>query len=213
MPTQPITYFAFVDFENVPEVDLGPVAGTAAHIMLLLGKHQKKLDIALVHQIHRLANQVDLVEVGASGHNALDLTLAYYLGQAVQRDSRAEFFIVSKDNDFDPMIGHLLARQIRIARCASFALLPFLEKPKHAVVTRKLPEDRRAKVINRLKNPTFRNRPSSRKALLAHINAALGKESSEGKAADIISELVDTRALSIDAQGRVTYASAPRVVL
>ena len=119
-------YFVFVDFENVPDVDLGLVTGKPAHVMLLLGKHQKKLDVALVQQIRRFADQVELVEVGASGHNALDLTLAYYLGRAAQRDPEAHFCIISKDNDFDPMISHLRSQQIEIARYASFAALPFL---------------------------------------------------------------------------------------
>jgi hypothetical protein len=213
MPNQAVLHFVFVDFENVPEVDLGLVAGKPAHVMLLLGKHQKKLDIGLVQQIRRLAEQIELVEVGASGHNALDLTLAYYLGRAVQRDPEAQFYIVSKDNDFDPMLGHLKAQQIEAARFTSFAALPFLPQPKTAVATKKAPEDRRAKVIGRLNNPTIRNRPSSRKALLAHIHTALGKETSETGAADILRELVDTRVLSIDALGKVTYAATPRVAL
>lgn len=202
-----ITHFVFVDFENVPEVDLGLVTGKPARVMLLLGKHQKKLDVALVQQIRRLADQIELVEVGGSGPNALDLTLAYYLGQAVQRDPGAQYCIVSRDKDFDPMIGHLHSQQIEVARYASFAALPFLPQPKTAVATRKLPEDRRAKVIGRLKNSTVRNRPSKRKALLAHINAALGKETSESAVADIVRELVDSNVLSIDALGKVTYAA------
>jgi len=75
----------FVDFENVPEVDLGLVEGKPVHVTILIGKNQKKIDLPLVQQIRRLAAQVELVEVGASGRNALDLTLAYYLGQAVLR--------------------------------------------------------------------------------------------------------------------------------
>jgi len=206
MPIQAALHFVFVDFENVQDIDLGLVAGKPAHVMLLLGKNQKKLDIALVQQIRRLADKVELVEVGASGHNALDMTLAYYLGRAVQRDPEAQFHIVSKDADFDPMIGHLQAQLIKVARFGSFSALPFLPQPKAASVTAKPPETRRAKVIARLKSPAIRNRPSSRKALLAHINTALGKETSEAGAADILRELVDSRVLSIDSRGKVTYA-------
>src|ERR1700722_8753501 len=126
MPIPAILHFVFVDFENVPEVDLGLVTGMPAHVMLLLGKHQKKLDVALVQQIRRLADQIELIEVGASGHNALDLTLAYYLGNAVQRNPQAQYYVVSKDSDFDPMLGHLRAQHIEVARFASFAALPFL---------------------------------------------------------------------------------------
>jgi hypothetical protein len=62
----------FVDFENVHEVDLGLVEGKPVQVTLLIGKNQKKIDLALVQQIRRLAAQVALVEVGASGRNALD---------------------------------------------------------------------------------------------------------------------------------------------
>jgi len=59
--------------------------GKSVHVTLLIGKKQTKLDLALVQQMRRVPDQVELVEVGASGHNALDLTLAYYLGRAAER--------------------------------------------------------------------------------------------------------------------------------
>ena len=99
MPANTLTHYVFVDFENVPEVNLGLIEGKPVQVTLLIGKNQKKLDLALVQQIRRLASQVELIEVGASGHNALDLPLAYYLGQAVQRCPDAHFHIVSKDKD------------------------------------------------------------------------------------------------------------------
>ncbi|MES1168419.1 MAG: hypothetical protein ABUL61_04545, partial [Oleiharenicola lentus] len=72
MSTHVFTYFVFVDFENVPTADLGLVEGKPVHVTFLIGKKQTWLDLTLVKQIHRLATQVELVEVGASGHNALD---------------------------------------------------------------------------------------------------------------------------------------------
>ena len=123
-------HFVLVDFENVSEVDLGLVEDRPVHVTLLIGKNQKKLDLALVRQIHRLAARVELVEVGASGHNALDLTLACYLGQAVQQWPTAQFHIVSKDQDFEPTIGHLVARGVEVARCDAFHLLSFLPRAK-----------------------------------------------------------------------------------
>jgi hypothetical protein len=207
MPAEPTAHFVFVDFENVPEVDLGLVGGKPVQVMLLLGKNQKKIDLALVQQIHRLAAQVELVEVGASGHNALDLTLACYLGRAIERAPRAQFWIVSKDKDFEPMISHLCGKQIEVARCGSFASLPFLPQAKKAAATpKKLPEDRRSRVIARLKNSASRNRPASKTALLAHLATALGKQSSEAAIEEIIREVVADGTLSIDAHGKVAYA-------
>lgn len=208
MSTGAFAYFVFVDFENVPNIELSAVAGKSVHVTLLIGKNQKSLDFALVQQIHRLAAQVELVEVGASGHNALDLTLAYYLGQAVLRTPERHFCIVSKDKDFDPLVGHLQREKIKVDRFDSFGALPFLPRSKKtAAPAAKPPVDRRAKVIARLMNPANLARPSSRTALLAHIKTALGKEASDAKGEEILRDLTARKALAIDAKGKVSYAS------
>jgi hypothetical protein len=230
MPADAVSHFVFVDFENVPSVDLGLVEGKPVHVTLLIGKNQKKLDLPLVQQILRMTGQVDLVEVGASGRNALDLTLAYYLGRAVQRSPAAQFHIVSKDKDFEPMISHLSGQSVSVARCDAFAALPFLAAKRRTTATpfppqtkvnvpakaaapskpgvppKKQPVDRRTKIIARLKDPVNRNRPASRDALVAHLRTALGKESSETKVQDLLSALKQERVLTIAADGSVEYA-------
>src|SRR4051812_27262518 len=74
----------FVDFENVPSVDLSLIRGRPVDVTLLIGEKQRRLDLDLVRQIHEHATQVSLVEVGASGRNALDLVLAWHLGHAAE---------------------------------------------------------------------------------------------------------------------------------
>lgn len=214
------THFVFVDFENVPEVDLIGIKEQPVHVTLLLGNKQKKLDLELVKQIKAFTAQVDLVEVGGTGHNALDLTLACYLGRAIERAPTAMFAIVSKDKDFAPMIAHLGGQGIEVARYDSFAALTFLphRKPlvmpkspttsKAASTTKKTTEDRRNKVIARLKNPHARNRPADETALRAHIRSALGKEASDEKVDGIVSELVEDGHLIIDPRGKASYLDA-----
>lgn len=214
------THFVFVDFENVPELDLSAIDGQPVLVTLLIGKNQKKIDLELVEQIQAFAAQVKLIKVGGSGHNALDLTLACYLGRAIERCPNAVFAIISKDKDFAPMIAHLVDHDVAVARYDSFVALPFLHHrkpaapPKSAPATKTLPppkkpaEDRRAKVITRLKNPHNRNRPSDETALHAHIKSALGKQASDTKVADIVRELVTDHALAIDTNGKVSYHDA-----
>lgn len=217
----PPVHFVFVDFENVTEVDLAAIDGQLVHVTLLIGKNQKKIDLDLVEQIQAFAAQVKLVKVGASGHNALDLTLACYLGRAIERAPAASFAIVSKDKDFAPMIAHLLDHEVVVARYDSFAALPFLHHRKPAVAPKSAPaakpgpaakkpaEDRSAKVIARLKNPASRNRPSDEPALRAHLKSALGKESSESKVDDIVRRLCATGVLTIQTNGDVAYPAPP----
>ena len=206
MSTARFEHFVFVDFENVQDVNLGLIAKQPAHVTLLIGKNQKNLSLVLVQQIRRQPDQVDLVEVGATGRNALDLTLAYYLGQSVQSSPGAGFYIVSKDKDFDPLIGHLHARHVKVVRVVSFDALPFLARPrKSAPVPAKPVTDRRAKVMARLMNPANLARPSSRDALVANIKTSYGKGWTSDEGDDILRELVERNALTIDPKGKVSY--------
>ncbi len=225
MESRPFTHFVFVDFENVPKVDLEVVEGKPVHVTLLIGKKQTWLDLPLVQQIHRLAAQVALVEVGASGRNALDLTLACYLGQAVQRSPGADFAIVSKDKDFEAMIGHLQHKGIRVRRHDSFAALPFLQKPKKpAPVVKpaspakisapaKTPtpvqgastDERLEKLISMLKNNTA-PRPKKMSSLLARIGNDFGNKLTEAEQGAKLTELIRRGVLTIDAKGKVSYS-------
>lgn len=226
-PSAGIAHFVFVDFENVPDVDLGGVEGKPVHVTLLIGKNQGKIDFALVDQIHRLSAQVELVKVGASGRNALDLTLACYLGQEVQQNPGAEFYIVSKDRDFEPMIDHLRGKNIKVTRHDSFATLPFLPKPKkHSPVKVAAPvktsapgkavasvqatsgDERFEKLVTRLKNNSA-PRPKKKSSLLAHINTVFGGKLNEMEQNQKLAELVRRGVLSIDAKDKVTYAAVP----
>ncbi|HEY4245925.1 MAG TPA: PIN domain-containing protein [Lacunisphaera sp.] len=225
MPFPAASSFVFVDFENVPSVDLDLMKGKAAHVTLMIGKNQTKIDFALVAQIQRLAEQVELVKLDASGRNALDLTLANYLGRAIERRPDAQFCIVSKDKDFEPMISHLVAKGIKVVRCDSFGALPFLPKTRksgagkanasaRAALIAKAPapqiggvsDVRLEKLISRLTN-SLGPRPKKKSGLLAHINTAFGNKLEPAEQATKLDELVQRGILSIDEAGRVTYAS------
>ena len=214
-------HHVFVDFENVPSVDLTLIADLPVAVTVLIGGAQNKLDTDFVEQIHAHAAKIRLVRLAASGRNALDLTLAYYLGRSLVEQSAAEYHIVSKDKDFDPLIAHLHSRNVRIGRSDSFASLPFLSvsKPvtpvkerrasqkKTAAAATPAPDERVAQVFARLGNPQNANRPSNERALRAHLKTALGKESSEQKVETILRDLIAKRILSIDERGRVVYGN------
>jgi len=217
------THFVFVDFENVQEIDLRLIARKPAHVTLLIGKNQTKLDFALVDQIHRLCAQVELVKLESSGRNALDLTLAFYLGRSAQRNPGAQFCVVSKDKDFEPMIAHLAGQSVAVVRCDSFGALPFLPKTKKSSAAKgggpgkagtlaksvteiaaSAPDERLAKLINRLRND-LAPRPKKNSSLLAHINTAFGGKLSEPEQQQKLNELIKQKVLSIAASGKVSY--------
>lgn len=207
------THFTFIDLENVPHVDLSLLEGQPIHTTILIGARQKKLELSLVQRIHRLGKQVELVEVGASGPNALDLTLACYLGRALERHPKASFSIISRDRDFDPMIAHLIAQGVSVARHAGIhARTPAPKRaapvPVAAPAPRRAPSpegDRAERIIARLMNPDNRNRPNRRRGLLAQIKSSLGKAATDADAAELVHALEQRGLLAIDGDGRVVY--------
>src|SRR5258706_11801941 len=115
----------FVDFENVHKIDLAVIGSKAVSFTLLVGPRQTKLDVSLVEKLFEHALSVQLVRLTSAGPNALDFTLAYYVGRAVAADPTGYFHIISKDAGYDPLIKHLRSRHISSQRHVSFATLTF----------------------------------------------------------------------------------------
>lgn len=220
----------FIDFENVPTIDLSLLGDRVVDVILFIGEKQRRLELGLVRQIHQHADQVTLVEVGASGRNALDLVLSWHLGKVAERYPKDPYFVVSKDRDFDPLISHLQTQGLRIERVEGFDRLPFLDPaplsadlPPAAVAVRlkakrqsakgqsvvtaptsPVGETRLAKLTARLQHKTTA-RPARRKTLLSHINGYYGKQLSESELEEVVSTLLQRGVVAIDPKGRVSY--------
>jgi hypothetical protein len=110
----------FIDFENVQEIAPAAFAPKTASYVLLLGSKQRKLDAGLLEQLLQHAASVELVRLTSPGRNALDFTLAYYVGRAVAADPTGCFHIVSRDKGYDPLIAHLKTRNIEARRIEDF---------------------------------------------------------------------------------------------
>jgi hypothetical protein len=220
------SYFVLVDFENVPSVDLTLIAGKPVHVTLFIGEKQKRLDLALVRQIHRQASQVTLVEVGSSGRNALDLVLAAHLGRGTIEHPAAEFTIISKDHDFDPLIAHLCVHGVRVERQPEFTALTFLGLPKRAHVAKPhiaaskivratprasptpdastRPTGKMEKLVARLMSSAGPH-PKRKDRLLHHISTSFGNQLSDADIAEVADELVARGIVVIDPAGKVSY--------
>lgn len=223
------SHFVFVDFENVPAIDLALVEGKPMHVTLLIGEKQKRLELALVRQIHQHAAQVSLIEVGASGRNALDLVLAAHLGQSMRSFPEAAFIIISRDHDFDPLVAHFSANGRHVTREPDFSALPIFGAPKPvssgarprsvaarpSTPTRKsasaaaaLVDARQRKLdglVARLRERS--NRPKTRDSLLHHINTVFGQKLSAADQETVLNELL-TRGIFTILDGKKLVYSA-----
>lgn len=212
----------FVDYENVHEVDLTIIGNKAVHFMLLMGARQTKLDAALVEKLLEHAASVQLVRLASSGKNALDFTLAYYLGRAVAAEPAGFFHIVSKDAGYDPMIEHLINKRIRVRRHESFETLTFgqpakpapaapatvpkakLKSPAKPKAPVSVLSDRATQVLEHLRKPKA-SRPKNQERLIRHVVALLGHKIIDNEALTVIQDLQRAGYLGISDKGVINY--------
>ena len=205
----------FVDFENVPRVDFTVIGNKAVSFTLLLGAKQTKLDADLVEKLLEHAANVHLVRMATSGKNALDFTLAYYLGRAVLADPTAYFHIVSKDTGFDPLIEHLRSRHIHARRHDDYTTLTFSASAKSVAVpvpvaapvrppVRVPQDDLQTRALAHLRKNTT-NRPKRQKTLVSNLLALAGKTATEADISTLIQKLIKAKYLSLSDKGAVTY--------
>ena len=155
----------------------------------------------MMEQLLRIGADVQVVCLESSGRNALDFTLAYYLGRAVIADPAAYFHIVSKDKGYDPLIAHLKSRHVRAYRHDDFKSVR-LSQPQR---TQSVPAGPLlSSALAHLKRNAS-NRPRRRTTLTRNLQNALGNGTSEADIASLIDRLLNAGHLSIDDKGRVTY--------
>jgi len=212
MPTMneiaPRLNYVFVDFENVHQIDVSVIGTKSVNFTLLLGAKQTKIDAGLVEKLMAHAASVQLIRLASSGKNALDFTLAYYVGRAVSADPAAYIHIVSKDTGFDPLVEHLRSRHIHAHRHDSFATLTFSGTAKASTLPSKPEAAGQDEALNRVREQLRKNvanRPKNKKTLLRHLKSHLGKGATDADAAGMLDKLQKAGDLDISDKDAVTY--------
>ncbi|MGZ8255807.1 MAG: PIN domain-containing protein, partial [Burkholderiaceae bacterium] len=114
-----------VDFENVQPsaLDIGLVPGDGVRLAIFRGPGQMKYAADVAEAWQPLGANVTFVRCAKAGRNAVDMHIAFYLGELVaaqaQAGQGARFFIVSRDTDFDPLLMHIRSEGFEAARVAS----------------------------------------------------------------------------------------------
>ena len=188
------TNYIFVDFENVQETELERIAQKPVRVALILGERHKNLPVLFVKKLLKYHAQVELVETGRSGKNALDLVLAEHIGEAKRTDPDGYFHIVSKDKDFDALVGHLKENGTLAARHAGFSEIPVLMN-----VTE------RVKWLRAHSKANPQNRPKKRKTLESQIQAVFGKALSPGEVEATVMGLITDNIIVLSEKGEITY--------
>jgi PIN domain len=191
--------YIFVDYENVPEVDLDLIAGKAVQVFLVVGQRRKTLPSLLARQIHQYHDQVAWIESEGATKNALDLVLAYHVGLQANADPKGYFHILARDKDYDALIKHLRANSILASRDDEFARIPVL-----VAMTRLSLEDRVKWVVERFQKNKV-SRPKRKKSLLTTISSFCRKELSEEEVQQIVTAMVARKLIELTPEGGVIY--------
>jgi hypothetical protein len=184
----------FVDFENVPKVDLSALPDEV-HVPFFFGASQKTVPKALFDVARRLGERFISIDIEGQGKNALDFHIAFYLGELLKAAPRAECVILSRDKGFDPLVRHLVGRGFAVRRVGAVAeafagerapraeRAPRTERPAPRAPRVPAPERQRrapavdAEVLQRVKHwlarLPARNRPRKRKGLVASLKSHL----------------------------------------
>jgi PIN domain len=114
-----------VDFENVQPsaLDIGLVPGAGVRLAIFRGPGQMKYSADIAEAWQPLGANVTFIRCAKAGRNAVDMHIAFYLGELVAAQAGAgqgaRFFIVSRDTDFDPLLMHIRSQGFEAARVAS----------------------------------------------------------------------------------------------
>ena len=105
-----------VDYENIQAVDLKALPADVK-VRFVLGGKQGKLPSELAIQAHAIGDRFAYVRALSVERNACDFCIAYYLGEYLTANRRAECVILSKDKKgFDPLVGHLTVERGYVVR-------------------------------------------------------------------------------------------------
>jgi hypothetical protein len=173
-----------VDFENVQPsaLDIGLVPGDGVRLAIFRGPGQMKYSADVAEAWQPLGANVTFIRCAKAGRNAVDMHIAFYLGELVAAQQRAEvgqgarFFIVSRDTDFDPLLMHIRSQGFEAARVAS------IKAALNGGVPEK-PEPRAAKTRSRRTKAEAEAAPAAEKpAKRAARKATVAKKSVAKKA-------------------------------
>lgn len=195
-PREPNTY-VFVDYENVQEIDLDLIAGRSVEVFILVGHSRKTVPTELV--CHASQGQVRWIASQGASKNALDLVLAFRIGQEALKDPAGYFHILSKDKDYDALILHLQSLGIHAGRSGEFAEIPRLSALSNLSLQERI--DRSVEHLRRVAGC----QPSKRTSLITTLHSVFRKQLPVAQIEEIVAALAAKNLIKVSDQGAVTY--------
>lgn len=190
-----------LDLENVQPsaAEIERVRGAHFRLCILHGPHQNHFAADQVKALQPLGPQVRYVQSTKNGRNALDLHVAFTLGEACEQDRRngidSRYVIVSADKDFDALFGYLKEQGIKVGRSDTLlGALRCAQELGNSAAACKVVVDAPALSANATRllkefKAHPRTRPSTEKKLRNQIASFLALEVTDPEVGRVLAEL------------------------
>ena len=102
--------YVYIDFENVSDLEELPTTEGSKYFVFI-GNKQTKIPTKIALSANDGFSK--LIQISGSSQNALDFHIAFYLGREIEKriteksEENIQYFIVSKDTGYDPVIEHI----------------------------------------------------------------------------------------------------------
>lgn len=197
----------FVDYENVPKVDLSGLPGDVT-VPFFFGASQRTVPTAFLKEALKLGERFVPIDIEGQGKNALDFHIAYYLGEYLKSAPDADCVILSRDKGFDPLVRHLAGRGFKVRRVGTLGdafgsaePAPARSRAKRTAAARPRAETRAEpahaprhpeldRAVEKLRRMPARNLPQRRKALAATLHSAFARKLDAAAIEHLIDALV-----------------------
>jgi hypothetical protein len=152
----------------------------------------------MARAIQTCGPDAEYIQIDGNGKNALDFHIAYYIGRLAGENPGANFYVISKDTGFDPLMKHLKARKILCQRSKSIADIPLAKILK----SDSIPEKVDAVIDNLVRRKAAK--PRTLKTLRSTIKALFVAQLSDEELDGLIEELTSRGAIKVS-DGKVHY--------
>jgi len=126
--------YVLIDYENVPVKSLALLKGEDFRVYVFLGPKNNKISADLAIAMQGRGNLAQYIKLDASGNNALDYHITYYLGKLAASDPGGAFYIISKDTGFDSLIAHIKKSHVDCLRAVAIDALPCCAMVSNAII-------------------------------------------------------------------------------
>jgi hypothetical protein len=183
------TNFVLIDYENVrthSASDLSVLKSEDFAVKLFLGVHDKMLSVDFVEALLPIGRRVEIIRLKASGANALDFHVAFYIGKLSCQKPESTFHIISKDRDYDALIKNLKTTGVVVHRHRCIADITMENTTVNDLV---------ATTITALRKAA--HPPSTQKKLRNAVDQLFKKELSEERLLELIAALSESGVVQI----------------